>query len=96
MTSMRNNKSRYSNGNKLLCLGTASKTPASCRLPFPKNEPSGMARTNLLPGALAAFRSGVNAALLDSLAQATQFRASEALNFAATMQLMAMPAERQQ
>lgn len=41
-------------------------------------------------------KSGVNAALLDSLAQATQFRASEALNFAATMQLMAMPAERQQ
>lgn len=40
--------------------------------------------------------SGVKAALLDSLAQATQFRASEALNFAATMQLMAMPAERQQ
>ena len=29
--------------------------------------------------------SGVSAALLDSLAQATQFRASEALNFAATM-----------
>ena len=39
--------------------------------------------------------SGVSAALLDSLAQATQFRASEALNFAATMQLAAMPAERQ-
>lgn len=35
--------------------------------------------------------SGVSAALLDSLAQATQFRASEALNFAATMQLAAMP-----
>ncbi|MFQ9868616.1 MAG: hypothetical protein ACLRWP_17905 [Bilophila wadsworthia] len=40
--------------------------------------------------------SGVSAALLDSLAQATQFRASEALNFAATMQLAAMPAERRQ
>lgn len=40
--------------------------------------------------------SGVSAALLDSLAQATQFRASEALNFAATMQLTAMPAERRQ
>ena len=40
--------------------------------------------------------SGVKAALLDSLAQATQFRASEALNFAAAMQLMAMPAERRQ
>lgn len=39
---------------------------------------------------------GVNAALLDSLAQATQFRASEALNFAATMQLTAMPAEQRQ
>lgn len=40
--------------------------------------------------------SGTTAALLDSLAQATQFRASEALNFAASMQLMAMPAERRQ
>ena len=53
---------------------------------------------NKLYSQIAAFQkaSGVRAALLDSLAQATQFRASEALNFAATMQLMAMPANRQQ
>ena len=53
---------------------------------------------NKLYSQIAAFQkaSGVRAALLDSLAQATQFRASEALNFAATMQLMAMPAHRQQ
>ena len=53
---------------------------------------------NELYAQIAAFqkKSGVRAALLDSLAQATQFRASEALNFAAVMQLSAMPAERRQ
>ena len=53
---------------------------------------------NELYAQIAAFqkKSGVRAALLDSLAQATQFRASEALNFAAVMQLSAMSAERRQ
>ena len=53
---------------------------------------------NKLYTQITAFRekSGVTIALLDSLAQATQFRASEALNFVAVMQLSAISPERRQ